>query len=771
MKNKFLVLMLCLSIAALAEEKAPLPLPSTGNVTLTLAEYNRLVDLAAKSGRKSELPPVPYTLKRADMKLRVAGGTVTGSLLMDGAVFSRNAAKVPLTTGVTILSAQQEGRSLPLEQEGMTSVAVLAGASDFSVTLETGLPLNIDAGRASFNLPVPAAGSVRLSLAIPGDHTNVRISPGLITSRASGNGQTTIEATLVPNSNTNVYWTTRELTAPAVTKEVRFLSNMKTLVSVGEAEFKIAVLADITVVQGEPSQFVVELPKGYEITGAAGATVESIGFPGNTLVLHLTSGTPRSHQFLISMERPLEGGTKADTPFLSFKDAQRETGEVLVEGTGAMELTATEGGGLKRLDMKEISPYLRGLSRFPMQAAFRYHRQPAETPNLALQWVRFPDSNVLAAVAERAMATTLVTTEGRSLTEIKLTVRNQAQPFLKVGLPAGANILTAEVGGEKVKPVQGADGIRVPLLRPGFRPSDAYEVSFVFMHSGTPFARKGGSDLSLPSMDIPISVMQWELFLPEQFKVKDFGGDVIAASLLPASAPPMRMTVKSGTVSVSGAAPMIETSQSQVTNTFSGATLSTFAGIAENEGLDSFALFVPGVVSPESLQPGEIGGFIVDSQGAVIPGAQITVRSDSGVIQQTVTDDSGHWMVAGLPSGRARIEASVNGFRTVVRTINNDPSKPGHYSFPMSSATVSETVEVTESKDEKRRSENIERDLAKNQAAMQNNASANVLNLQRRVAGVLPVRIEVPHAGTSYRFVRPLVLDEETKVTFNYKSK
>jgi hypothetical protein len=52
-----------------------------------------------------------------------------------------------------------------------------------------------------------------------------------------------------------------------------------------------------------------------------------------------------------------------------------------------------------------------------------------------------------------------------------------------------------------------------------------------------------------------------------------------------------------------------------------------------------------------------------------------------------------------------------------------------------------------------------------------NTASANVINLQKRVAGVLPVPIEVPRAGTSFSFVRPLVLDEETKVTFSYKSR
>jgi len=51
------------------------------------------------------------------------------------------------------------------------------------------------------------------------------------------------------------------------------------------------------------------------------------------------------------------------------------------------------------------------------------------------------------------------------------------------------------------------------------------------------------------------------------------------------------------------------------------------------------------------------------------------------------------------------------------------------------------------------------------------NASANVVNLQKRVAGVLPVAIDVPRAGTMFSFVRPLVLDEETKVTFSYKSR
>src|SRR6478672_10892541 len=51
------------------------------------------------------------------------------------------------------------------------------------------------------------------------------------------------------------------------------------------------------------------------------------------------------------------------------------------------------------------------------------------------------------------------------------------------------------------------------------------------------------------------------------------------------------------TVEVTAEAPLIETTTAQVTNTFPGTTLSTFAGIQENQGLDKLALFVPGVVS------------------------------------------------------------------------------------------------------------------------------------------------------------------------------
>jgi len=394
---------------------------------------------------------------------------------------------------------------------------------------------------------------------------------------------------------------------------------------------------------------------------------------------------------------------------------------------------------------------LRSLAHFPPQAAFRYHKQASDNPTLALEWVRFPDGSVLAAVAESATVTTLVTSEGKSLTEVRLVVKNQAQPFLKVTLPAGASILSADVGGEPVKPVQGPDGSRVPLLRVGFHPTDSYTVSFVFMHSGAPFAKKGGADLSLPSMDIPISLLSWEVFLPEQYKVKDFGGDVIAANRVPQ---PFR--------------------EETAMNNQPG-----YNGWLSN-------------VKQPAL-PGQMAGYVVDTSGAVVPNVQITITADNGASRTATTDAQGRWLIAGLPSGNYRARADASGFKSSAFNLNYNAGQPSMYDFPLSIGAAAETVEVRAAQVAQIQADTLSVDSAitgqevavmplngrsRNQMAPlapgvsnQNTASSNVMNLQRRVAGVLPVAIDVPHAGTSFSFVRPLVLDEETKVTFSYRSR
>jgi hypothetical protein len=383
------------------------------------------------------------------------------------------------------------------------------------------------------------------------------------------------------------------------------------------------------------------------------------------------------------------------------------------------------------MDVREANAITRSLSHFPLQAAFRFNRKAADAPKLSLEWRQFSDADVLSAVAERATVTTLMNVEGRSLTEITLRVRNRAQQFVKVDLPAGAQLLSAEVEGQSVKPV---DGNRVPLLRTGLDSSGAYTVSFVYLSSGAKFAKTGSYDMGLPRLDIPVNLLLWEVSLPERLQVKQFGGNALSAELFP-----------EGVLSASA------DGADEVTGGYVGGGVRTDLA---------------------SIGAGQISGVIVDANGAAIPGAAVTVNTQTGATLNTRSNDEGRWIIAGVAPGPVRVNINSPGFKDMQYDLQVSEGRGASLGTTMEVGTVTETVTVTASgggaingtrNDSKESRNNFLVDL--------NAPSQNVFNLQRRVAGILPVRIDVPRSGRSYRFVRPLVLDEETRITFQYKSK
>jgi hypothetical protein len=161
----------------------------------------------------------------------------------------------------------------------------------------------------------------------------------------------------------------------------------------------------------------------------------------------------------------------------------------------------------------------------------------------------------------------------------------------------------------------------------------------------------------------------------------------------------------------------------------------------------------------------------VDPAGAIVPGAQVTVsNTQTGASQTTTSNGDGNWVISGMQPGPVKVVISMPGFKNMQYDLELQATKPARMGTTLEVAAVSETVTVTASggaADTRR----IEEVAKKKQTENLFMLSQNVVNLQRRVAGILPVPIEVPRSGKSYRFVRPLVLEEETRITFQYKSK
>lgn len=607
---------------ALAQAKQNPP----GTVSLPLLEYDRLLELASRPARIVEAPPVDAIVSRAEMKLRVADDFVRGTFKLEGEVFRKGLARVPLINGATLLETTLQNVTPPLVLENGRHSAILIGPRAFEIALGWGAPVVTEPGRAAVLIPVPLAGSVSLAIDLPGEVSDIRVDPGLITKKTTSAGRTLVEISPDRTHLLRVSWAARALTTAP--RESRFLADLKTLITVDEADLRMAVLIDLNLVQGQQDRFTVAVPDGWALTGASGGTLESFSLPNRTVVMNMREMERRNHQVLLSFERPVSGVTfPLDLEPVSVSGAQRETGELGIEGIGTLELNAIERGVLKRMDAREANAALRSLAREPLLAAFRYHARSGEATTVSVDVRRFPETSTLAAIADRAEATSLVTTEGRVLTEVKLTVKNHAQPFLRVSLPPGATVLSAEVEGEGVKPAIGEGGTRIPLLRTGFRPTGPYSVTFVYLQTADAFLKRGDGRLALPRLDVPVGLFAWEVFLPDLLQVRDFGGNAAREELW-------------------------------------------------------------------AEQP--VFGFAGGIAGGMVGGV-----NESAVLATEA------------PEHDAR---GVNAPKAVVQ-------------------------------------------------------SANVMSLQRRVAGVLPVRIDIPRAGRSYRFARPLVVDEETFLTFKYKAR
>jgi len=276
----------------------------------------------------------------------------------------------------------------------------------------------------------------------------------------------------------------------------------------------------------------------------------------------------------------------------------------------------------------------------------------------------------------------------------------------------------------------GTGGSRVPLLRAGLDSSKPYNVSFVYYSSGSRFAKSGAYDMGLPKLSIPVNLLTWEVSLPERLDVRQFGGNALSAELFPASIA-RNIVEADDELSVSA-------------QSWTDLDLST-------------------------LEPGQVGGVIVDPAGAVVPGAEITVtNTQTGTSLTTKSDNEGNWRIAGMQPGAVKVAISSPGFQKTQLYLDLLETKPVRLGTTMEVSSVSETVTMTADGIDNR---DIEDKLKKDRAAQLNTASQNVFNLQRRVAGILPVAVEVPRSGKSYRFVRPLVMEEETRITFNYKSR
>src|SRR5882757_378544 len=94
---------------------------------------------------------------------------------------------------------------------------------------------------------------------------------------------------------------------------------------------------------------------------------------------------------------------------------------------------------------------------------------------------------------------------------------------------------------------------------------------------------------------------------------------------------------------------------------------------------------------------GSLSGTVTDKAGAVVPNAKVSATSqETGVVRESSTDDSGHYLMPLVPVSTYTIQAASQGFQTAAqKDIRLQTDEHREVNFALNPASVSTSVEVT----------------------------------------------------------------------------
>lgn len=104
---------------------------------------------------------------------------------------------------------------------------------------------------------------------------------------------------------------------------------------------------------------------------------------------------------------------------------------------------------------------------------------------------------------------------------------------------------------------------------------------------------------------------------------------------------------------------------------FAGATLSvllSLVGFGAAQGTSGTRDGKNAEQDEQKLSSNELAGTVVDSVGAVIPGAKIRLfkNNDKKLLRKTRSSDDGRYSFSSLPDGKYRVEVEFKGFKTKI---------------------------------------------------------------------------------------------------------
>jgi hypothetical protein len=514
--------------------------PGGGTVTVPLADFLRLSQKKPPPGnRPGESAPAAWLFTAGDYRVQAGSGSRWGQVGADLSlsILRGGWQEVDLLPAeVVIRQALFDGRSVPVYQKEGRYHALVRGPGRHTVRLQYHLPVTSEGAASSLALVTPASQASSLHLVLPAG-MKVASTPEVPLQRRSA----TLTEGAFSSPNLTLSWSSpsasAQLNGQSRGEKARLTARVYSLLSVSDTVARCKTRVDYQILRNQVDTLTLLVPGPAEVVDVACENLANwtVSERGNVRQVSLYLAQPVSGNLSVTLS--LEKGISQidstwDIPTLELPGVERMKGSLGVETSGGIEVSAASQDNVRPIDVAELPAEVSSMCANPTVLAYEYHRQPYR---LALETRKGKEVSVVTATIDKGRGETLVTPEGKLVTRLLLSVRNNHKQYLELQLPEQAEVWSTFVNGQAVKPIKAGPGkvrLRLESSRAEEGGVSAFPAEITYVQQAKINPWLGRIQVQIPQVDMPISDLGWQLYLPREWKVLRLGGSMQEAGAL-----------------------------------------------------------------------------------------------------------------------------------------------------------------------------------------------------------------------------------------------
>ena len=372
------------------------------------------------------------------------------------------------------------------------------------------------AGINTVTFPRVAAGSSVLDLTIDRENVDVKVA-GAQSLTTKTEGKTTKTVAAIPAGvPVGISW---ERALPKVEPApAKLYAETRTLVAVADGLLLCHEVINFNILHSPVRELKLAVPKGVSVLTVSGPSLQDWRVDSNgTLAVVLRGEVVGAYSLRVTYET--SAAETATIPVLRALGVERERGYVGVVAVANVEIEAGEVTGASKIDARQLPADIVAMTNQPVLLAFRYVGEKFTVP---LSIKKHAEVDVLVTIVDTGLYTAMQLSDGRRITKVLYNVRNNRNQFLRLVMPAGAEIWSVAVNGNNVSPAKDESGnVLIPLVRSASRSSElaSFPVEIVYVEKpAAPAPARGTLTVKLPTcgMGVPVMHVMYNFYAPAE---------------------------------------------------------------------------------------------------------------------------------------------------------------------------------------------------------------------------------------------------------------